>query len=87
MDSNTLVLPGFKAEVDQIGNLLIWESESSKILAQDKSEDEDLDTVTVDIFESALRNARNEMDTLMTRVSMSPAIREQQVSICTRSRD
>ena len=33
---------------------------------------------SVDIFESALRNARNEMDTLMTRATMSPAIREQQ---------
>lgn len=32
----------------------------------------------MDIFESALRNARNEMDTLMTTASMSPAIREQQ---------
>ncbi|KAJ7127119.1 Hydantoinase/oxoprolinase-domain-containing protein [Mycena epipterygia] len=79
MDSNTLVLPGFKAEVDEVGNLLIWESATSEILT--KSEEEDgLDTVTVDIFESALRNARNEMDTLMTRASMSPAIREQQVT-------
>ncbi|KAJ6494693.1 5-oxoprolinase [Mycena vitilis] len=76
MDSNTLVLPGFKAEVDEIGNLLIWPSESSKVA--DKSEEEGFDTIMVDIFESALRNARNEMDTLMTRVSMSPAIREQQ---------
>lgn len=82
MDSNTLILPGFQAQVDEIGNLLIWESEKSKNVAQEKSEaqDEGLDTVTVDIFESALRNARNEMDTLMTRASMSPAIREQQVS-------
>ena len=40
--------------------------------------DIELDTVTVDIFENALRNARNEMDTLMTRTTMSPAIREQQ---------
>ncbi|KAF8207605.1 5-oxoprolinase [Mycena galopus ATCC 62051] len=78
MDSNTVVLPGFKAEVDEIGNLLIWESESSKNVTQDKAEADGLDTVMVDIFESALRNARNEMDTLMTRASMSPAIREQQ---------
>ena len=32
----------------------------------------------VDIFESGLKNARFEMDALMTRVAMSPAIREQQ---------
>jgi 5-oxoprolinase (ATP-hydrolysing) len=78
MDSNTVVLPGYKAEVDELGNLLIWESAGSEIVAHDKSENEGLDTVKVDIFESALRNARNEMDTLMTRASMSPAIREQQ---------
>jgi hypothetical protein len=31
----------------------------------------------VDIFESTLRNARNEMDALMTMATMSLAIREQ----------
>lgn len=76
MDSNTVVLPGFRAEVDPVGNILIFE-------VRDKQGHEDLstkelDTVTVDIFENALRNARNEMDTLMTRTTMSPAIREQQ---------
>lgn len=77
MDSNTLVHPGFKAEIDAVGNILIWELNN-----QDKSEavekNEQLDTVTVDILENALRNARNEMDTLLTRTTMSPAIREQQ---------
>ncbi|KAJ7227050.1 5-oxoprolinase [Mycena pura] len=77
MDSNTLVLPGFAAEVDEIGNLLIWESDRSNVVSQDGSEEGVLDTVMVDIFESALRNARNEMDTVMIRASMSPAIREQ----------
>ncbi|KAK7033013.1 putative hydantoin utilization protein [Favolaschia claudopus] len=78
MDSNTLVLPGFKAEVDEFGNLLIWESNDSKAASVESGASKGLDTIMVDIFESALRNARNEMDTLMTRVSMSPAIREQQ---------
>ena len=77
MDSNTLVHPGFKAEIDAVGNILIWELDN-----QDESEavekDQQLDTVTVDILENALRNARNEMDTLLTRTTMSPAIREQQ---------
>ncbi|KAJ7178558.1 5-oxoprolinase [Mycena crocata] len=77
MDSNTLVLPGFRAEVDEVGNLLIWKSQSDTVPEEQLAED-GLDTVSVDIFESALRNARNEMDTLMTRASMSPAIREQQ---------
>ena len=76
MDSNTVILPGFRAEVDAVGNVLIQP-------AKDRQGYEDLgikqlDTVTVDIFENALRNARNEMDTLMTRTTMSPAIREQQ---------
>lgn len=76
MDSNTVVLPDFRAEVDAVGNILIDQ-------VRDKQRDESLgieklDTVTVDIFENALRNARNEMDTLMTRTTMSPAIREQQ---------
>ena len=32
----------------------------------------------MDIFESGLKNARFEMDVLVTRAAMSPAIREQQ---------
>src|ERR1700755_1771624 len=37
----------------------------------------DVDTVTIDIVESALRNARFEMDTVLFRPAMSPGIREQ----------
>ncbi|KAL8791602.1 MAG: hypothetical protein Q9195_005807 [Heterodermia aff. obscurata] len=77
MDSNTLVHPGFKAEIDSAGNILIWEIEDEK-QSTTTATDTALDTVTVNIFENALRNARNEMDTLMTRTTMSPAIREQQ---------
>ena len=77
MDSNTVLHPGFKAEIDTAANILIWKSEE-----RDQVETCDvgteLDTVTVEIFEHALRNARNEMDALMTRTTMSPAIREQQ---------
>jgi N-methylhydantoinase B len=36
-----------------------------------------VDTVTIDIIESALRNARSEMDTVLFRTAMSPGIREQ----------
>ena len=36
-----------------------------------------VDTVTIDIIESALRNARHEMDTVLFRTAMSPGIREQ----------
>lgn len=37
----------------------------------------DVDTVTVDIIENALKNAREEMDTVLFRTAMSPGIREQ----------
>ena len=37
----------------------------------------DVDTITVDIIENALRNAREEMDAVLFRTAMSPGIREQ----------
>jgi N-methylhydantoinase B len=37
----------------------------------------DVDPVTLDILENALRNARNEMDATLARTAMSPGIREQ----------
>ncbi|MFQ3256571.1 MAG: N-methylhydantoinase B, partial [Porticoccaceae bacterium] len=37
----------------------------------------EVDGVTVDIVENALRNAREEMDAVMFRTAMSPGIREQ----------
>ena len=37
----------------------------------------DVDTVTVDIIENALRNVREEMDAVLFRTAMSPGIREQ----------
>jgi N-methylhydantoinase B len=37
----------------------------------------EVDPVTLDIIENALRNARNEMDATLVRTAMSPGIREQ----------
>ncbi len=37
----------------------------------------DVDTITLDIIENALRNAREEMDATLFRTAMSPGIREQ----------
>jgi N-methylhydantoinase B len=37
----------------------------------------DLDSITLDIIENALRNARAEMDAVLFRTAMSPGIREQ----------
>ena len=36
-----------------------------------------MDKITLDILENALRNAREEMDTVLFRSAMSPVIREQ----------
>ena len=77
MDSNTVVQPTFRAEIDATGNILIWPADDERSSNVSETAKE-LDTVAVDIFESALRNARSEMDALMTRTTMSPAIREQQ---------
>ncbi|KAL8711414.1 MAG: hypothetical protein Q9225_007115 [Loekoesia sp. 1 TL-2023] len=75
MDSNTVIHPGFKAEVDAVANILIWEAGNRP---PGITIEPQLDAVMVDVFEHALSNARSEMDTLMTRTTMSPAIREQQ---------
>ena len=37
----------------------------------------DVDPITLDIIENALRNARTEMDAVLFRTAMSPGIREQ----------
>ena len=37
----------------------------------------DIDPITLDIIENALRNAREEMDATLFRTAMSPGIREQ----------
>ncbi len=37
----------------------------------------DIDPVTLDIIEGALKNARHEMDAVLFRTAMSPVIREQ----------
>ncbi|MEL7029297.1 MAG: hydantoinase B/oxoprolinase family protein, partial [Pseudomonadota bacterium] len=37
----------------------------------------DVDSITLDIVENALRNAREEMDAVLFRTAMSPGIREQ----------
>ncbi len=39
--------------------------------------DIDVDPVTLDIIEGALKNARHEMDAVLFRTAMSPVIREQ----------
>lgn len=78
MDSTTVIQPGFRAEIDAIGNILISEDMAAREEERNSRATNGCDAITTDIFESALRNARSEMDTLLTTATMSTAIREQQ---------
>jgi 5-oxoprolinase (ATP-hydrolysing) len=85
MDSNTLVLPGFYGEIDAYGNILIHPNESTNLTSglahYDWETAEKLvakSPLIPTLISSSLQSIRNEMDTLMLRCSMSPAIRDQQ---------
>ncbi|KAF7587645.1 hypothetical protein BBP40_006900 [Aspergillus hancockii] len=84
MDSNTLILPGCFGEIDAIGNILIRPAEDlEKEQPKDQTAEEAKEIVQSTpliptLVASALASIRSEMDTLMLRCSMSPAIREQQ---------
>ena len=82
LDSTTVILPGFEAAIDTYGNILIQREDSTPNagieVVEQSSKFGTLDPVELDIFESGLKNARFEMDALVTRAAMSPAIREQQ---------
>ena len=85
MDSNTLILPGFYGEIDSYGNILIHPLESTNLTSDIADLDWNTAQKLVDdspliptLISSSLQSIRNEMDTLMLRCSMSPAIRDQQ---------
>lgn len=83
MDSNTLILPGYYGEIDAIGNIVInpvvekkrdppnLDKEAAMALVKDNP-------LIPTLIASTLASIRAEMDTLMLRCAMSPAIREQQ---------
>ncbi|KAE8155063.1 Hydantoinase/oxoprolinase-domain-containing protein [Aspergillus avenaceus] len=84
MDSNTLILPGCYGVIDATGNILIRPVVDAK---QDQRKDQTTEEaqemvqstpLIPTLVASALASIRSEMDTLMLRCSMSPAIREQQ---------
>lgn len=85
MDSNTLILPGYFGEIDNIGNILIRPLEEQHVSANTKQHTADSATKIVrsnalipTLVSATLASIRGEMDKLMLRCSMSPAIREQQ---------
>ncbi|ORY13894.1 Hydantoinase/oxoprolinase-domain-containing protein [Clohesyomyces aquaticus] len=83
MDSNTLILPGYVGEIDSMGNILIWpaekKTENKKVHTKESAEQLIKEQPLIStLISSALGSIRREMDTLMLRCAMSPAIREQQ---------
>jgi 5-oxoprolinase (ATP-hydrolysing) len=83
MDSNTLILPGYYGEIDEIGNILIWpvEGKHEQKMTHTKESARELiekQPIIATLIASALGSIRQEMDTLMLRCAMSPGIREQQ---------
>ncbi|KAJ6571691.1 Hydantoinase/oxoprolinase-domain-containing protein [Mycena capillaripes] len=74
MDSNTIVMPDHRAEIDEFGNILLWPSQSEGGV---RSEAEDNQKIITELVEAALANARLEMDALILRSALSPAMREQ----------
>jgi 5-oxoprolinase (ATP-hydrolysing) len=86
MDSNTLILPGFTGEIDRVGNIIINPA-SNDVLSKLSDVQHTPKTARAyvqknplipTLIASTLASIRNEMDTLMLRCAMSPAIREQQ---------
>ncbi|KAI8932457.1 hypothetical protein NX059_010642 [Plenodomus lindquistii] len=83
MDSNTLILPGYYGEIDVMGNILIWPEDNKPKDTVVHTEESAKELVSkqpliATLIASALGSIRREMDTLMLRCAMSPAIREQQ---------
>ncbi|KAJ5348337.1 hypothetical protein MYU51_015133 [Penicillium brevicompactum] len=83
MDSNTLILPGYFGEIDSIGNILINPVDKKPPVAVSHTAESAKELVTTTpliptLISSTLASIRGEMDKMMLRCSMSPAIREQQ---------
>jgi 5-oxoprolinase (ATP-hydrolysing) len=83
MDSNTLILPGYYGKIDSMGNILIWPTEKKEHgkIAHTKESAQELikeQPIIATLIASALGSIRREMDALLLRCAMSPAIREQQ---------
>ena len=70
-DTTTLVLPGYQAEVDGHGNLVIAQPDAGTDRATHES------PIVIDIVENALKNIRREMDAVIFRAATSTVIREE----------
>jgi 5-oxoprolinase (ATP-hydrolysing) len=71
VDTTTLVLPGYSAEVDEHSNLLI--KQRAVLERQDQAQS----PIVIDIIENALKNIRAEQDAVIFRAALSTVIREE----------
>lgn len=83
MDSNTLILPDYYGEIDSTENILIRPLEQTSARSVQHTEMSAIELVRSTpliptLISAALSSIRSEMDKMMLRCSMSPAIREQQ---------
>ncbi|KAF5357830.1 hypothetical protein D9756_001803 [Leucocoprinus leucothites] len=77
-DSTTFITPDHQAEIDDVANILIWpQGGEVQSISQAPGSLATFDPIIVQLVEAGLQNIRNEMDTLIQRVAMSPAMREQ----------
>lgn len=77
IDSTTVLLPRHVAAIDELLNIVIRPVASVLMRRSAMSAKKELDSITVDIIENALRNARHEMDATLYSTALSPVIREQ----------
>ena len=85
MDANTLILPGCYGEIDKMGNILIRPLEDTQAkMNGPKHTSKSAESIVAEdplistLVSSSLQSIRREMDSLMLRCAMSPAIRDQQ---------
>lgn len=71
MDSNTVVTPDHRAEIDRLGNILLWPVSWDGNLPKEMRNDQ---KIVTQLVEAALGSARAEMDGLIVRSALSPAM-------------
>jgi 5-oxoprolinase (ATP-hydrolysing) len=64
-------MPDHRAEVDRFGNILLWPIEIEQGV---RTEGENNQKIITQLVEAALANARLEMDGLILRSALSPAM-------------
>ena len=70
-------LKAFKEKSSGLASIRTQRPVSRSQLARQKQRNKEIDTITLDLIENALKSALQEMDAVLLRSAVSPAIREQ----------